>query len=476
MAFIFFVPVTFFTTVSAAVVIDEIMYDLDGSDTDREWVEILNDGNGAIDLTGFKFDDGATSKHGLNAPPKNGGQGSLVIPGGSYAIFADNAAVFLSEHPGYTGTVIDTLVDLANTSDTVSLIDSNDNVLETVTYDSTWGAKDDGNSLQKINGLWKSALPTPGTVSVSPFAPTTDPSPQETPPANTSSTTSTSSSSTGSSSSFPVEPQIIASAGEKKRIATVGGNIIFSGKVWGLKKEPIENARILWNFGDGSTAEGKTVSHTYRYPGIYIVTLNASSGQYSASDRVTVEAIPANIIISSVGDSQSLLVELHNQSHYELDLSFWSIHAPDVTFIIPEYTFVGAGAKIKFAGEVTGITSNTLADVLLYYPNGMPASASLAIVSVQEEIVQKSSLASSVRKEETKKEEYILPPKSANMAPNAFGVLGTTSEILAAAETAKGSAFSPWISGLLALIGIPLISLFFLPKKQKTEADEIEII
>src|SRR3989344_8682099 len=152
-------PFFIVSSVSATVVINEIMYDLDGADTDQEWVEILNNGSEPVDLTGWKFDDGATSKHGLNIPPKNGGQGSLVLSAGSYAVLAQNAEVFLSKHASYIGTVIDTLVDLVNTSETISLIGNNGGVIDTVIYDSAWGAKDDGNSLQKIDGLWKNGLP-----------------------------------------------------------------------------------------------------------------------------------------------------------------------------------------------------------------------------------------------------------------------------------------------------------------------------
>ena len=67
----------------ASISITEIMYDLDGSDTDREWVEIFNDGN-PVDLTGWKFNDG--SNHILNVPPKNGVEGSITIPSNVYIV------------------------------------------------------------------------------------------------------------------------------------------------------------------------------------------------------------------------------------------------------------------------------------------------------------------------------------------------------------------------------------------------------
>ena len=39
--------------------ITEIMYDLEGTDTDREWIEVHNETGTEIDLTGWKFYDGS---------------------------------------------------------------------------------------------------------------------------------------------------------------------------------------------------------------------------------------------------------------------------------------------------------------------------------------------------------------------------------------------------------------------------------
>ncbi|MCG2698987.1 PKD domain-containing protein, partial [Candidatus Parcubacteria bacterium] len=85
---------------------------------------------------------------------------------------------------------------------------------------------------------------------------------------------------------WPVEPQIFANAGSDKT-AIAGADVYFSGKALGLKKEPLESARYLWNFGDGAISEGQNVKHVYKYPGEYIVILDISSGKYSASGRLT---------------------------------------------------------------------------------------------------------------------------------------------------------------------------------------------
>ena len=129
------------------IIINEVMYDLTGSDDNHEWVEIKNISVGDIDLTGWKFSDG--SNHNLNLPPKNGGQGSLVIPSGGYAILADRADVFLSDYPGFSGIVIDTVMSLNNAAENLKIIDADGQTVEQISYDNSLGANGDGYSLER---------------------------------------------------------------------------------------------------------------------------------------------------------------------------------------------------------------------------------------------------------------------------------------------------------------------------------------
>src|SRR3989344_898451 len=126
----------------AAVIITEIMYDVPssiGADGTREWVEIANTGSGAVDLTGWKFNDG--SNHILNVPPANGGTGSLILSPGGVAILADNATTFLHDlYPVFSGTVIDTTLSLNNTGATLALIDNSGATENSVSYAKTIGA------------------------------------------------------------------------------------------------------------------------------------------------------------------------------------------------------------------------------------------------------------------------------------------------------------------------------------------------
>lgn len=480
--FLAILAIYFFLTIpaSAAVVINEIMYDLkEGSDTGREWIEIANTGTTPTTLTGWKLYE-ANTNHALTLS-----QGNETIPIDGFAIITSDVTKFLADNPGFSGTIFDSSFSLSNTGESLAIRDANLADIDSVIYTSDQGGAGDGNSLQKVGSIWQSGTPTPGASTNS----SGSTSMGDTPSQGTSTTTAsnTTTTSTGGGSSFPVEPQIFASAGEKKRTATVGGATTFSGRVWGLKKEPIENARMLWNFGDGSTAEGKTVLHTYRYPGTYIITLDASSGYYSASDRVTIEAVSADIVISSVGDSQSLFVELYNKSHYELDLSFWSIRADNLTFVIPEHTFVATGAKIKFAREVTGIVSSFSASVALYYPNGILAHAYSPTTSLntlapltnsnQPVVARKTAEVQASNNQESIK-STILPQNT--ITKNEFPGENTQSASVGSAYPETSSLFW-WIMGVCALVIVGIGSVFFTKQNSslelaKNNADEYEII
>ena len=81
--FILFLFVTSFTTASAAVVVNEIMYDPKDTDanTGGEWIEVYNTDSAATDLTKWFFFENDTN-HSITA------DGALEIPSGGYAVIS----------------------------------------------------------------------------------------------------------------------------------------------------------------------------------------------------------------------------------------------------------------------------------------------------------------------------------------------------------------------------------------------------
>jgi PKD repeat protein len=145
----------FYPTVSQAantdLVISEIMYDLEGSDSGGEWIEVYNSGPETIEvLTGtgastWRFFDG--SNHVLNLA-----NGTSTTATNEYFIIASDAQNFLASHSGFTATVFDTVMSLNNSSSTIALsFDGGQTQGVIADYNAIWGASGNNKTLEKIN-------------------------------------------------------------------------------------------------------------------------------------------------------------------------------------------------------------------------------------------------------------------------------------------------------------------------------------
>lgn len=367
----------------AQVSFSEVMYDPKGSDAGNEWVELVNSGSGSVDLTDWKLVENETN-HKISSF-----QGGIVLKGSEHGVIVDNPEKFLAGHAGYTGRIFDSSFSLSNTGETLVLKSADSVVVDTLTYDSTQGGAGDGNSLQKISGVWRSAAPTLGS---SPASTQEVVSNTTTYPTQTVTDISPASGK-GMGGGFPVDPQIFADAGDETRTVLVGAPVTFSGKVIGLKKEPIENARMLWTFGDGAYKDGVSVSHVFYYPGEYTVVLNATSGYFSASDRVHVSVLVPNFSLFVGGEAGHSFIVVENKNTEEINISDWQLFANGKVFVFPQNSVLSGHKAIKFASEVTGLDTPIGSSIELRFSNGSkvpiassPQSASSTLLGIGEEV------------------------------------------------------------------------------------------
>lgn len=341
----------------ASLVISEIMYDLDGADSGREWVEITNDGGSPIDLTGYKFFE-ANTNHGLTV-----GQGSFILPLGGSLIIADDPAKFLIDWPGYTGSILDSSFSLSNTGETIALRRADLVDEDIASYDSTMGAAGDGNALVRTGATFTPSLPTPGSHSV-----TTSPSasPPSVPPLPSSSLPATSPS---SPTALAGEPTTITVLVGGQKTPTVGADSLFEATAYGVNGKRLEGVRYLWSFGNGDTKEGNVVSYAYPYPGKYLILVAASGFDGSATGRFIVEAHPARLTLRAETDGS---IALLNREGREVDVSGWVIRRGGTSFIIPRTTIVLPNEGVRFALQTTKLLELTQVPELLY-PNGTRA-------------------------------------------------------------------------------------------------------
>lgn len=438
----------------------------------HEWIRVNNIGSAAVDFTY------TTSKHWkLLQNTSDGGikpyQGGNSIPVSGCAVLAVSPETFLVDHPGWAGILFDitSLTSFNDTSATLTLLDVSGATEDSVSYTNTMGASGDGNSLQMIGGVWAGAAPAPGCSNNIVVAGENHNATE-----NTTTTTTTTSSSSQLTTSFPVEPQIFTDAGPASLTVSTGATVTFVGKAWGLKKEPIENARMTWSFGDGGVADGISVLHVFYYPGEYTVVLDTSSGYYSASDRIHIKAVTPAVLVKAGGDSNRSFVSIENQGSDELDLSLWQIDVQNKKFIIPKNTFLGAKKTLVFASEVTGLVTPLGSKVVLNFPNGTPvgaaASRGVNITITPQSLTNNSAVKAVASISSSKKVSQAVTDQEASVI-NAVHVGDNTNS--------KESQDGLWLwytsaafLGIIALFGIRFIQ----GREEKTTftADDFEII
>ncbi len=378
------------TRAFAALQITEVMYDPPGSSA--QWVELYNSGSTPVTMTagtkGWRVDDGGSSKHVLVDPAatsNGGGRGSLTIAPQTFAIITNDPAGFITQYGGSYSVIKSAISPNQTTGATIALLDDLGATVDSITYTTAMGGKNDGNSLHRLSsGTLVAAAPDPGvntgSYTASPVQNTnsTDTTQSAGGTTDTSSsngvlsdTAAQSSSASGGSAPVPLAPRIAAPS-----IVTVGAGSFFTGTALTAKGALVPNARYIWNFGDGATAEGQNVFHTYPYPGTYAVVLTVAADTASGIAQQRVQAVPAQVGMLVEPDGSLVL---SNQSSQDLNVGLWSVSSASSTFVIPKDTILLGTQSVHFSVVVLGMRVG--ADALLRYPNNMLAASAASDVS-----------------------------------------------------------------------------------------------
>ncbi|MDP2946429.1 MAG: lamin tail domain-containing protein, partial [bacterium] len=330
------------------LIINEIMYDLEGADTlnnkSREWVEIYNNSGRAITLaggnSGWRFSDG--SNHILNEPPTNGSQGSMAISVGGYAVLAGDAATFLVDHPSFSGTFIDTVMSLKNSTSTVKIIAPDGAVIDEVTYYNSWGANGNGKTLERKSASGGSNDSTNWAQSSAPGG---------TPGAannwlliseiNSDSATSTPETATSTESLVALGTDISATT-------TITGNT-----TWTLAGSPY---RLFFNNQNRPTVAPSGVLTVE--PGVKIIP--QTSGATALEIKGTFNAIAtsgAPIIFTSIADADDL-ISTTPQSGDWLNIAFSAGSQGNLDYVEFRYGGQGLERPVKEMVKIIGATVN----------------------------------------------------------------------------------------------------------------------
>lgn len=457
------------------MVISEFLYDAEGADTDQEFVELFNAGTSAVDLTQWKVNDG--SNHTLNIPPKNGGKGSIMIAPGGYVLLVDDAAAFVLLHSGVTVGVIDTVLSLTNAAGSILLIDADGSTVDSLSYAKEQGGAADGNSLARTSVSNKTLIagaPTPGTGSLVQSSGTSNSNSTTSTNTNTGQAQTTQTTISGGESSTFVPPEIqLFADGGSDRTVIVGADTQFVGRAYNKKKEVVPHARLVWNFGDGTTAEGASVAHHYNYPGRYVVVLDIAEAENPASDQFIVTSEKARMTFTTLTDGS---VSIENHSLHTLDLSRWIVRQQTRKFPLPAHSLVLAGASMRLSQQTLGFFSD--ASVELAYPNGIAAlrageSTEGTMPQVAAPVVQDNAPAPVSEESVVAEQEDSVPQKTSKNADDepAAEVFDTKAELPSqvAAAAATGTTSYIWWLGAVALATLAGGALFVAQRFGKRE-------
>lgn len=374
----------------AAVVVNEIawMGSLPkGGETatqaaNNEWLEFFNDGAAAVDLTGWRLD----AADGTPAILLSGS-----ISGGGFFLLerTDDETV-----PGIVADLIYTGA-LSNSGETLVLKDAAGNAVHTVDASGGWPAGDNGtkDTMQRSGADWITASPMPRAQNSSSATTPPPPAPAGSPPPPPAGTPVPAPPPGGGIPSTPgasggaLAPKSSLGAEAGSDMAAIAGAVItFRGMAYGLNGEVLDTARHLWNFGDGSTQEGKAVTHVYHFPGSYRVNLSVSSGEYAGSDWFTVTVVPPRLIVSEAKPGGNGFVEIYNGSDQAVDLAGLLLTDNfEKTFRIPPRTAASAGGAVVVPNITSGlnpVSTLTLGDArgltldAASFPSGLPAGGS----------------------------------------------------------------------------------------------------
>jgi hypothetical protein len=374
----------------AQIKINEIMYDLDGTDSGREWVEFYNTGD-SVDLSEYRFLENNVN-HTLKVYEYSGNpENTTNIKSGEYSIISDNPGKFLIDYPEYSGILLDSAFSLSNQGENIAIVDSENNIIHSVNYSPEWGAKGTGGTLQLKEGSndnYIPATPTPGYVNsnvieTEPDEDETDSdSSQNNSSSDTNNNTSDSSHSNQNPLTFETETVNLEIGAGRNRYGIINSPLKFKAISNSDKNSKID---YEWSFGDAGSKTGTKPKYTYYKEGEYNVVLNAEYKEEEATTRTKVIIRNPEINIKLITSGKAVDILLENQSNFEVNLGgFYFIlkdkNHKDQIFTIPGDTIVDAKSSILIANDITEFKFKNINTIYMYYPNGKYVDEFLYII------------------------------------------------------------------------------------------------
>jgi hypothetical protein len=304
----------------ASVFINEVAWMGSELSANHEWIELHNDGP-SVSVTGWTLTDGRNLAIELSG----------TISGNSYAVLerTSDETVSGTAFMIYTGA-------LSNTGGVLRLENSGGQLVDLVNGDNAWeqigGDNVTKETAQYTSKGWITAAATPGSKNES-VASVNVVEVEE----NLENDAEDKESKKKVETVRLVLPQVSLNLNiDAQSVGYVNQAIPFLSGASGIGKVLSNSLQYQWNFGDGNISSRSTSSHSFQFPGTYIVTLQAEYKRQKQVTRheITILPVALSLTLNTDGD-----VQLNNNSPYEIDISGYKIKASD-TFVFPEYSII----------------------------------------------------------------------------------------------------------------------------------------
>ncbi|MCS7183842.1 MAG: lamin tail domain-containing protein [Patescibacteria group bacterium] len=123
------------------ILITEVMFNPEGNDKEREWIEIFNSSNQSIEIDKWKIYDGQ------NHPLKE----KIILSPQEILVIVQNKDLFFKEYPNFNAKLIEANFSLKNKQGVISLLNKNKEIIANVFYELNCGGNDNGYSIIYIN-------------------------------------------------------------------------------------------------------------------------------------------------------------------------------------------------------------------------------------------------------------------------------------------------------------------------------------
>ncbi|MCR4286317.1 MAG: lamin tail domain-containing protein [Candidatus Kaiserbacteria bacterium] len=338
----------------ASVLISEVAWMGTDEDANNEWIELYNLSGTEADLTGWILTDGDSLSVTL--------AGTITPHGVAVLERTDDDTIPGTALMTYTGA-------LSNTGGTLTLRNAEGGISDQAVGGDSWSGIGGSNTVPKKTaqrtrtGAWVTGAPTPYADNVQEDVPVVEDETTDEVVTETETTVTRSSNSGGGSSSKKKseqkesnKPELTLSVRAPK-IVYVNQEVQFEVTPSGIGETLMKSLVYAWNFGDTYTAGTRKTSHTFAYPGEYVVVVDAVFAKQQALARHEVTVLP---VLLELGRTPQGDVQLRNTAKHEVDLGGFVVHGSK-SFTFPKYTFIKAGGVLIVPKDRVGAYASNIA-------------------------------------------------------------------------------------------------------------------